>query len=316
MKGTALAALAVAAGVMAPAQVATAAPHEPKAPAPYDTTFSTGRTAAGGDRAWSTTTRGEWAVLPYEKDGLVHHEVAGFDRWNSLESTPMDEKDPQRHVLGVQDDDQTDWIYRGCPDTAELAGPATFTSADKSFIWKVGPDYDPFQDPGDEPVPGTYHRATTHTLGKDVRSVSVEASGCVVDPGEFDATYAHTTTHFVRTADGEFTKVATSVRGSTGNEGGYGQAFHAEPGWEFLEKLSEQTRPEGLTDAQWADQLVAEGVLPADRRWYVANTEPTDGPIVDTGYVSQENVRPATIALAGIALLGAGGATLVGARRR
>ena len=271
MKRTTLAVLAVATmGVTAPVQMAQAAPKDPKLPAPYENTFSVGEAGSDGTRPWTSTTRGDYLELPYEKDGLVHREVHGFDRWNSVTSVSANEEDPGRHRLGVQNDDQTDWIFRGCPENAERAGKSSFSSEDESFHWVVDPDYDFWNDDSDDPVPGSYVKDTTHRLGEDVRSVSVEATGCIPDPGEFDGTYAHNTTHFLRTGEGEFTKVGTSVLGSTANEGGYGMEFHAEPDWEFLEQLEHAVRPDGLTDAQWADQLVAKGVVPADKRWYLS----------------------------------------------
>lgn len=304
------------------AAIATAALFTPQAvaaptadvPAPYETTFEVGPTVPDGGRSWTTTTSGAFTQPAYSKDGLVHHEVLGHQQWNTV-AAPEGE-DTRPILLGMQNDDETDWIYRGCPDTRELAGPARFGSDERSFFWAVDPDYDPFKDEDDLPVPGTYQSTGTATLDDQLRAVSVRATGCLPSGADRTYTYTVSTSHFVRTAPGEFTKVGVEVRGGTANEGG-DITFRAEPGWEFLEKLSGRTRPEGMTDALWADQLVAEGVVPADKRWYVANEAPTDGPIVDTGWATPERSTDTTaLGLAGLALLGAGGLTVAGARRR
>ncbi|WP_374929832.1 hypothetical protein [Kytococcus sedentarius] len=275
-------------------------PGEPPARDPLPTTFSLGEGADTPDLHWTLTVGGEFTDLPFSQDGLVSLTVEGStanDLINADENT-------NRQIIGAQQDDSTDFSTQQCPDTAELApSPVTFSSTDRSWLWE-----------NDAVV-----AYPTQKIDTDMRSLTIQSVVCQPNTVESDfGPFLFSTDHYVFDADKDnFVRVASETMEASGREGSQSHWFAAD-GWEFIEEYVQQQRPEGLSDEEWADQMVAEGIVPADKRWYVANTEPGAGPIVDTGRTvpASSDIAPWAAGLAGLGLLGAGAGTVAVTRRR
>lgn len=275
---------------------------------PMDVSFTIGDENGDGQRAWSVSVDGQYVQPEYSEDGLVDLEVAGSEEYDQVSGVLQDT--PERSLLGEQKDDGDGVALRGCPETDELAqSPVRMSSDDPSFTW--------VSEGGLENPGGHYEDRETRRLDDGVRSVSISTLTCVPRSQVEDGfTLEASTTYLVRTGEESMEVVGSSTMPLTPNEGSAGTWF-AEPGWEFLEQLQHEARPEGTSDAAWADQLVAKGVVPADKRWYVANEEPVEpGPVVDTGVTTRTTAPAVGAGLAGLALLAAGAGTLVSTRRR
>ncbi|MFC0358650.1 hypothetical protein ACFFHC_02365 [Kytococcus schroeteri] len=277
---------------------------------PLPITFEVGEADGQGERPWSVSVDGDVTQPKKGEDGLATLNLLVTDYNNNVNN---DHPDHGPSSLGIQDDGLT-----GCQEGTPGKMPSGRTSEDESFRWVVDEEStedNPIVDP--EFAPGHYEKTQTSKLSPETRALEVVTVTC---PTESDWGYMFGNSFFVRTSDTEFTRVATVVTEGTFHEGGE-SVFHTVEGWEFLEQLEKEERPDGMSDAEWADKLVAEGVVPADKRWYVANEEPPgedddEGPIVDTGVEAGDQSAAFAAGLAGVALLGAGGATVVAARRR
>ena len=272
-------------------------PGEPPARDPLPTTFSTGDAGDAPDLPWEVTVGGEFTELSFGDDGLVSLTVESGKTNDLIITGP----DTHRKLIGGQQDDSADYATQTCPDTAELApSPVTFTSSDPSWLWSNGDK---------EPYP-------TQDLESDMRSVSIQSLVCQPNTVDsLDGPMLFSTDYYVLDAEGDFVRIASQTMEATGREGSTPHWF-TEDGWEFLADYAGQVRPDDTSNEEWADQMVAEGIVPEDKRWYVANTDPGAGPIIDTGRTgpASTEVAPWAAGLAGVALLGAGATTL--ARRQ
>ncbi|WP_462417281.1 hypothetical protein [Kytococcus sp. Marseille-QA3725] len=255
------------------AQSAVAAPDSMfPAQDPLDITVELGEGKTGGERPWTVSVDGEFTQPEFSEDGLAIWDVrssTSYDGWDGLD------------LLGAQHDTGKMATEDECTRTEELApAPVTVTSDAESYTR----DYS-----RDEATP-------VETLGvpADARMVTVETQTCMAPSKDKGfGPYLFSDATYLVTPDGELELIYRTTMEASGMEGSEVHYF-PEPGWEWIEEYRSVDRHgSGMSDDEWADHMVAEGVLPADKRWYAANEEPPAGPIVDTGRVGTASDAPA-----------------------
>ncbi|SNC72078.1 hypothetical protein SAMN05445756_1718 [Kytococcus aerolatus] len=269
---------------------------------PLDTTFSPEQVEGDGPRAWEITVDGERIALDGAEDGMGLLSVEGqdhpdFTNWTAEES-----------LLGNRDTAMPslvpEFYLPECPASTETVdGPATLHSDDEHVRYDADEDV---LKPVEVDALTTEHRL-------------VEVSSATCDPSETEEIdFLFTTAYYVSAdADGAWEHIGSRAMKTTFHEGNE-EFFHPAEGWEWLEDYYRTNRPEGLTDEEWADQVIADGTVPEEYRWFItgetAGQDDDENPIIDTGLTTHDATLPA-LAL-GLGLLGAGGVTLAGATRR